>query len=95
MIFVYELFILTFSFIVCPIAIAFGWVRWSRKGPISSSVSNLSLIGHLVATVTILLAVASILLADRFRLWDHSLQDVHYLGFGFGALALILSLVGT
>src|ERR1700739_4293558 len=84
------IFVLGFSmYMVMPVVIVWGWLRWKKRTQPRNVFSTLSLIGFTFATASGLLAVFSIAyaIAFRFRFYDPTLLKIFGLGF-------LLSLVG-
>jgi len=68
------IFVLGFSmYIVMPVVIVWGWLRWKKRTQPRNIFSTLSLIGFTFVTASGLLAVFSIVyaIAFRFRFYDH------------------------
>jgi hypothetical protein len=79
------------SFLVAPVTLIWGWIRWSCQPKLWTVASTLALAGFVLATASVLLAVASSSIAHIhiFRYYDPVLMNIYRCGFllslsGFG-----------
>jgi len=78
------------GYLVSPVMLIWGWVRWSIREQPRTIPSSLSLIGFILATASALLAVSSVAYAQihRFPYYDPLLLRI----FGTGALLSLAAL---
>jgi len=98
LVFVYSLLFLIYAFVVWPIAVVYGWYRWTRTKREISLLPNLSLAGHAFATFSFVFAIGSVLAADKiggFRFWDPTLLKIYRVGLILSSVGLLLAIVGA
>jgi len=83
--------LIVFSYVISPVVLIWGWVRWVERSNLRTVSSILSLFGFILATASALLAVSSIAYAQAhaFRFYDPSLLRI----FRWGALLSIAGLL--
>jgi hypothetical protein len=97
-IYLYSLLFLILTFIVWPVAVAYGWYRWIQTEREPSLLSKLSFIGHVFATFSLVLAVGSIFVVDTMggsRFWDPTLLKIYRAGFVLSLVGLITAITGA
>ena len=84
-------------FVMTPLVMVWGWIRWARREKKWTILPILSLAGFTVATASALLAVSSLIYArfiGEFTYYDPRLLRIYASGAILSAFALILSLLG-
>jgi hypothetical protein len=85
------------AYLVAPISLLWGWIRWV-SGPKSRTVTSvLSLIGFLFATASALLAIASIVYAHvigGFPFYDRRLMRIYAWGLLIALCGLLFGIGG-
>lgn len=87
---IFFIVIFILAYLIGPLSLLWGWIRWIDKPKNHTVISILSLIGFLFATASALLAIASIVYAHGtrgFSFYDPRLMRIYRWG-------LLLSLCG-
>jgi hypothetical protein len=81
------------GYLVPPILLVWGWLRWTTQPQERTVHSILSMTGFLLATISALLAISTIAYArvHRFAFYDPSLLRI----FGWGALLSLSGIVSS
>jgi hypothetical protein len=85
------------TYVALPSLTIWGWARWSRKKKPQNTVAIFSLAGLLLATVSVLLAISSILYSmatGGFAYHAPALMSIFGWGSWISIAALALALVG-
>src|ERR1035437_1942395 len=85
------------AFSIGPIALIWGWVRWSRRPKMMTICSDLSSIGFILATCSALLAIGSTIYAQRiggFGFYDPLHLRIIRWGSLLSGLAMLFGLCG-
>jgi hypothetical protein len=97
-VYVYSFSSLIFMFVVWPIAVVYGWFRWTRADHERSLLPKLSFAGHAFATFSFVLAIGSVLAADKLgglRSWDPTLLKFYRVGSMLSLVGLLLAITGA
>jgi hypothetical protein len=86
-----------FGYLLAPIALVWGWIRWSRLPKIKTISSIFSLLGFLLATCSALLAIGSMIYSLRiggFPFYDPRLMRMIRRGSLLSLAGFLFSLGG-
>ena len=86
------------AFSIGPIALIWGWVRWSKRPKMMTICSMLSLIGFILATCSALLAIGSTIYAQRiggFGFYDPLHLRIIRWGSLISAVGILIGLGGA
>lgn len=86
------------GYFVLPIALIWGWARWTNLAKLRTAASILSLAGFVLATASALLAVSSIAygqLIHGFRFYDPGAMRIFRWGFLLSLGAIVFGLGGV
>ena len=59
------------GYVVAPISLVWGWIRWIRRPKLRAVMPRLSLVGFMLATASAFLAASTIVYAYRMRGFGH------------------------
>ena len=85
------------AFVMTPLVVAWGWIRWARSEKRWTTLAVLSFCGFALATGSVALAVALSIYGHAtggFEFCDPRLTRVYAIGMLLSASGLILSLAG-
>ena len=85
------------AFVITPLMMVWGWIRWARREKRWTILSTLSLSGFALATGSAVLAVATSIYGQAtggFEFFDPRLMRIYALGALLSALGAILALAG-
>lgn len=98
MIFLYDGLIFLLTFVVWPIAVAFGWVRVIQTGWPKALLPRLSFVAHVIATISLVTAIILLVLLHASNNFDDSspIAMTMFLWLFRGSIAaLVLGIAGA
>jgi hypothetical protein len=88
--------LLLIAYIITPVSLIWGWIRWGRT-PKSETISSiLSMVGLILATCSAILAVSSVAYANvhAFRFYDPLLMKIFKWGILLSAVGFFIGVGG-
>lgn len=92
------LFLVVLGYLVAPVMLIWGWVRWVKRAKQRTISTILSLSGFILATCSALLAISSAVYAvgiNGFPFYDPRLLRIFRWGMLLSAAGLLLSIGGV
>lgn len=89
--------IIAMAYVVAPIMLIWGWIRWIGRREVLGRPFFLSLIGFILSTASGLLAISTIVYARAihgFPFYDPTLLRIYRWGFLLSAGGIVLGLTG-